>query len=54
MPTKLLNKTLDGKVRRAIDRHEDEEINADALKALIRAAIALNTSTTKAKPRRQK
>lgn len=51
-PTRLFNSSLDGKVRRAIDIHEGEEVGADAFKALILAAVALNTSTRKARPRR--
>ena len=43
-PAKLFNSSLDGKVRRAIDLHEGEEVDADAFKALIRAAVALNTT----------
>jgi hypothetical protein len=43
-PAKLFNSSLDGNVRRAIDIHEGEEINANAFKALIRAAVALNVS----------
>jgi hypothetical protein len=46
-PAKLFNSSLDGNVRRAIDIHEGEEIDANALKALIRAAVALNTSSGK-------
>lgn len=53
-PTKLFNSSLDGNVRRAIDLHEGEEIDADAFKTLIRAAVALNTSGGKARPRRAK
>lgn len=53
-PAKLFNASLDGNVRRAIDIHEGEVIDADAFKALIRAAVALNTSAGKAKPRRAK
>lgn len=53
-PAKLFNSSLDGNVRRAIDIHEGEEIDADAFKALIHAAIALNTSGGKARPRRAK
>ena len=45
-PAGLFNSSLEGNVRRAIDIHEDEEIDEDALKALIRAAVALNTSST--------
>jgi hypothetical protein len=41
-PSGLFNSSLDGKVRRAIDIHEGEEVDAAALKALIRAAVALN------------
>jgi hypothetical protein len=43
-PAKLFNSSLDGNARRAIDIHEGEEVDADAFKALIRAAVALNTS----------
>ena len=46
-PAKLFNSSLDGNVRRAIDIHEGEEIDANAFKALIHAAIALNTSGPK-------
>jgi hypothetical protein len=53
-PAKLFNSSLDGNVRRAIDIHEGEELDADAFKALIRAAIALNTSSKKPKPKRAK
>ncbi len=53
-PAKLFNSSLDGNVRRAIDIHKGEEIDAGAFKALIRAAIAINTSGAKAKPRRAK
>jgi hypothetical protein len=53
-PGKLFNSSLDGNVRRAIDIHEGEQIDANAFKALIRAAVALNTSGGKAKPRRAK
>ncbi|BAL27345.1 DUF1801 domain-containing protein [Azoarcus sp. KH32C] len=53
-PARLFNSSLDGKVRRAIDIHEGEEVDAEAFKALIRAAVALNTSAGKAKPRRAK
>jgi hypothetical protein len=41
-PSGLFNSSLDGNVRRAIDLHEGEAIDADAFKALIRAAAALN------------
>jgi hypothetical protein len=43
-PARLFNSSLDGKVRRAIDIHEDEEVDATAFKALIREAVALNSS----------
>jgi hypothetical protein len=42
-PKGLFNSSLDGNVRRAIDIAEDEEIDAAALKALVREAIDLNT-----------
>jgi len=54
-PAGLFNSSLDGNVRRAIDIHEDETVDAAALKDLIRAAVALNltgTSKSKSKPRR--
>jgi len=41
-PSGLFNSSLDGKVRRAIDLHEGDEIDEAAFKALIRAAAALN------------
>src|SRR6059036_1226840 len=43
-PSGLFNSSLEGNVRRAIDIHEGDKINEAALKALIRAAVALNTS----------
>ncbi|RJT41975.1 DUF1801 domain-containing protein [Mesorhizobium waimense] len=43
-PSGLFNSSLEGNTRRAIDFHEGETINEEALKALIRAAVALNTS----------
>ena len=43
-PAKLFNSSLEGNVRRAIDIREGEEVDADAFKALIREAVALNTS----------
>jgi hypothetical protein len=43
-PAGLFNSSLDGNVRRAIDVHEGEKLNAKALKALVRAAVALNQS----------
>lgn len=53
-PAKLFNSSLDGKARRAIDLHAGEEVDAGAFKALIRAAVALNTSAGKARRRRAK
>ncbi len=47
-PSGLFNASLEGNTRRAIDVHEGDEINEKALKALINAAVALNTSRTKA------
>ncbi len=49
-PSRLFNSGLEGNVRRAIDIHEGEKIDAKALQALVRAAVALNTS--KKKPKR--
>jgi hypothetical protein len=46
-PTSLFNSSLEGNVRRAIDIHEGEKIDEKALKALFRAAVALNTSATR-------
>jgi hypothetical protein len=43
-PSGLFNASLDGNTRRAIDFHEGEKIDEKALKALVRAAVALNTS----------
>ena len=43
-PSRLFNSSLDGNVRRAIDISEGEKIDEKALKALVRAAIALNES----------
>ncbi len=53
-PSGLFNSSLDGNVRRAIDIHEDDKVDAAALKDLIRAAVALNlqnTSKAKSKPK---
>jgi hypothetical protein len=46
-PSKLFNTGLEGNVRRAIDLHEGDKINASAFKALIRAAVALNKSANR-------
>ncbi len=43
-PAKLFNSSLDGNTRRAIDIHEGEELDADAFKAIVRAAVSLNTA----------
>ena len=51
-PASLFNSSLDGNVRRAIDIHEGDKIDEAALKALIRAAVALNLKTkAKGKPK---
>jgi hypothetical protein len=52
-PARLFNSSLDGNVRRAIDVHEGEEVNASAFKALVRQAVAVNSSA-KAKSSRKK
>ena len=52
-PARLFNSSLDGNVRRAIDIHEGEEIDANAFKALIRAAVALNASGGKKSTKRK-
>jgi hypothetical protein len=46
-PSALFNSSLEGKVRRAIDIHDGDEIDKDAFKALIRAAVALNRSSAR-------
>jgi hypothetical protein len=46
-PSSLFNSSLDGNTRRAIDFHENAKIDEKALKALIQAAVALNTSRTR-------
>ena len=46
-PSGLFNSSLEGNVRRAIDFHEGEKINERAFKALVRAAVTLNTSKVK-------
>ena len=43
-PSRLFNSSLDGNVRRAIDFREGDKVDATALKALVRAAVKLNTS----------
>jgi hypothetical protein len=44
-PSGLFNSSLEGNTRRAIDFHEGDKIDEKALKALVRAAVALNTSS---------
>jgi hypothetical protein len=51
-PSRLFNSSLEGNVRRAIDIHEAEEVDESAFKALVRQAIALNSST-KSKPKKK-
>ena len=46
-PAKLFNSGLDGNVRRAIDLHEGDDVNASAFKALVRDAVALNNSASR-------
>jgi hypothetical protein len=48
-PSSLFNASLDGNARRAIDFHEGEPINEEALKALVRAAVTLNKSTAQSR-----
>src|SRR5664280_1365284 len=51
-PTRLFNSSLEGNARRAIDIHEGEEVDESAFKALVRQAVALNSSGT-SKPSKQ-
>lgn len=51
-PARLFNASMDGNMRRAIDIREGEEVDATAFLALVRAAVALNTSGSKARPKR--
>jgi len=53
-PSGLFNSSLDGAVRRAIDIGRGDKINDRALKALVRAAVALNTAKTSARKARTK
>jgi hypothetical protein len=46
-PSGLFNSSLDGNTRRAIDFHEGEEIDEEALKTLVRDAVSLNKSTVR-------
>jgi hypothetical protein len=52
-PSGLFNSSLEGNTRRAIDFHEGDKINEKALKALIRAAVALNVSAPGDRPPRR-
>ena len=49
-PSSLFNSSLEGNTRRAIDFHEGDKLNEKALKALIRAAVALNTASAALRP----
>ena len=49
-PSGLFNSSLEGNTRRAIDIHEGDKIDEKALKALIRAAVALNTARAASRP----
>jgi hypothetical protein len=48
-PSRLFNSSLEGNTRRAIDFHEGEEINEEALKTLVRSAVSLNKSKSKSR-----
>ncbi len=50
-PSRLFNSSLDGNARRAIDIREGDTIDEEALKALVRAAVALNASSAVRRPR---
>jgi hypothetical protein len=52
-PARLFNSSLDGNVRRAIDIHEGEEVDAAAFKALVRQAVTLNISDKSKPPARE-
>jgi hypothetical protein len=51
---KLFNSSLDGNTRRAIDLHEGQKVDSRAFKALVRAAVDLNVTLGKEKPKRAK
>jgi hypothetical protein len=53
-PARLFNSSLDGNVRRAIDIHEGEEVDAAAFKGLVRQAVALNSSGTAKRSKKRK
>ena len=51
-PSGLFNASLEGNVRRAIDIHEGEDVNASAFKVLVRQAVALNSASGSKRPKR--
>jgi hypothetical protein len=53
-PSRLFNSSLEGNVRRALDIHEGEKVDAGAFKALVKAAVAENSPPAKKKTRRSK
>jgi hypothetical protein len=53
-PARLFNSSLDGNTRRAIDIHEGEAVDASAFRALVRQAVALNSSAKSKKPAKKK
>jgi hypothetical protein len=53
-PARLFNSSLEGNVRRAIDIHEGEKVDASAFKALVREAVALNGSGKPKPPKKAK
>ena len=53
-PAGLFNSSLEGNARRAIDFHEDDEVDEKAFQALIRAAVALNTKSHRTAPAKRK
>jgi hypothetical protein len=52
-PARLFNASLDGHVRRAIDLHERDHLDATAFKALVRQAVAVNTAEASKRPKKQ-
>ncbi len=53
-PARLFNSSLDGNARRALDIHEGEEVDESAFKALVRQAVALNSSGKSRPPKKVK
>ncbi len=53
-PARLFNSSLEGNLRRAIDIHEGEEVDASAFQALVRQAVALNSSGKSKPPKKAK